>query len=159
MPFVCPNLLSDLFTAKRQQTKDHFPRVSDVLLLSVAFPLQKLKEEMMAMLANVPSGVEVSKLRSQYKQLYGRPLTLAEYGLGRLKDLLLALGDSGCVERQEKKNVLRLKSLPALDQSQQGLLAKRRKRGRGGEEEERGDLQPSQTVTVTRTTGENVIVV
>ena len=88
----------------------------------------------MAMLASVPSGVEVSKLRGQYKQLYGRPLTLAEYGLGRLEDLLLALGDSVCVERQEKKNMLRLKSRPALDQSRQGLLVKRRS-GMGGEEE------------------------
>ncbi|KAM6951488.1 uncharacterized protein FYW47_015000 [Aplochiton taeniatus] len=66
------------------------------------------------MLSRGSDGVEVPKLCAQYKHTYGRQLTLAEYGLGGLQELLAVLGDSVCVERLDKKNVVCLVSLRGL---------------------------------------------
>uniref|UniRef100_A0A3B3RWP0 Wu:fj29h11 n=1 Tax=Paramormyrops kingsleyae TaxID=1676925 RepID=A0A3B3RWP0_9TELE len=59
------------------------------------------------MLGHTPEGVELSELRSRYRELYGRRLILSRYGLRGLEQLLVLLGDRVHVERVRDKNVLK----------------------------------------------------
>ncbi|KAJ8413728.1 hypothetical protein AAFF_G00082350 [Aldrovandia affinis] len=69
--------------------------------------LQQLQGEVLYLLRSTPGGVELPKLRSRYKDLYGRQLTLSDYGLGGLQELLMVLGNQVCVERLNNKNVVK----------------------------------------------------
>nr|XP_023686990.1 uncharacterized protein LOC111853852 isoform X2 [Paramormyrops kingsleyae] len=69
--------------------------------------LQRLCGEVVAMLGHTPEGVELSELRSRYRELYGRRLILSRYGLRGLEQLLVLLGDRVHVERVRDKNVLK----------------------------------------------------
>lgn len=87
--------------------------------------LQKLRGELLGMLASAPGGMEVTKLGSHYQHLYGRKLILAEYGLRRNQELLTVLGDSVCMEMLDRKKVLRLMSYKGQrvpDHTQQGAV-------------------------------------
>uniref|UniRef100_A0A8C7R4M3 Wu:fj29h11 n=1 Tax=Oncorhynchus mykiss TaxID=8022 RepID=A0A8C7R4M3_ONCMY len=77
---------------------------------TVSVCLNRLRREVLLMLGAFPGGVEVPKLCACYKQMYGRQLTLREYGLTGLQELFAALGDQVCVERQDKMNLVRLSS-------------------------------------------------
>ncbi|KAG9350267.1 hypothetical protein JZ751_026621 [Albula glossodonta] len=69
--------------------------------------LQQLRAEVLHMLHCAPGGVELSKLRSKYKDMYGCKLTLSDYGLGGLQELLVVLGDQVFIDRLNKKNVVK----------------------------------------------------
>ncbi|XP_048088539.1 uncharacterized protein wu:fj29h11 isoform X4 [Alosa alosa] len=70
--------------------------------------LQKLKENVLDMLCEIPEGVNIAKFLSTYKRHYGRQLVLSNYGLAGFQDLITALGDQVCVERIEDRNVIRI---------------------------------------------------
>ncbi|XP_035259283.1 protein NO VEIN isoform X1 [Anguilla anguilla] len=69
--------------------------------------LQQLQVEILYLLRCTPGGVELPKLCSKYRKLYGRKLTLSHYGLGGLQELLVLLGDQVCMEHVNNKNVLK----------------------------------------------------
>ncbi|XP_041077227.1 protein NO VEIN-like isoform X2 [Polyodon spathula] len=69
--------------------------------------LPQLREELNIMFQYFPDGIELSKIRNSYKTMFNRKLKLSEYGFASLKDLLLLLGDTVCVERQGEKNIVK----------------------------------------------------
>ncbi|XP_041714657.1 uncharacterized protein wu:fj29h11 isoform X2 [Coregonus clupeaformis] len=108
--------------------------------ISKAVCLNRLRREVLHMLGAIPGGVEVPKLCARYKQMYGKQLTLGEYGLAGLQELFVALGDQVCVERQDKMNLVRLSSpgdQMEYTQPQQGPVRERRRRRKRREEGEK----------------------
>ncbi|KAG7491801.1 hypothetical protein MATL_G00007700 [Megalops atlanticus] len=87
-----------------------FPPAAPVEASNKEALLQQLRGEVLDMLHHSPEGVELPKLRKRYRQMYGRKLTLSDYGLKGLMELRLTLGDQVCVERLNNKNVVRAAS-------------------------------------------------
>ncbi|KAM9410935.1 uncharacterized protein ACWYII_025836 isoform 8-T9 [Salvelinus alpinus] len=122
--------------------------------ISKAVCLNRLRREVLLMLSAIPGGVEVPKLCACYKQMYGRQLTLGEYGLAGLQELFTALGDQVCVERQDKMNLVRLSSpgdQMEYSQPQQEPVRERRRRREEEEKEER-DVNKSPSGALLRKT-------
>ncbi|RXM31499.1 hypothetical protein EOD39_1724 [Acipenser ruthenus] len=103
--------MADSFRGAEESVSDCTARkavVSQTKLTS--FPgdqLPRLREELTVLFLCFPDGIELSKIRKSYKTMFHRKLTLSEYGFACLKDLLLLLGDTVCVERQGEKNIVK----------------------------------------------------